>query len=295
MNFVKSTVLSLSLLCSCTGTWTLQENNDYFKPSGNNDEHFTQGLRLSRRTIDEGGSDVYYLGQHLYTPQDKTTREPILTDRPYAAYLYGGYERHNIVTPNQEINYGLTVGMIGPAALGEQAQNNVHKWIGSKHVYGWDNQLHNELGVIGTVEGREQLRLFSSSDIISRAGINAGNVFTQAYAGSTLRIGVGLDSLIDSSSPVFPRGVHSPYSAYIFAGTLGRAVARNIFLDGNTFRNSQSIDKEPMVGEVNIGLSLKYEGYGITYTYVKQSSEYEGDEGSSFGEIKFEWSYDAGP
>lgn len=31
---------------------------------------------------------------------------------------------------------------------------------------------------------------------------------------------------------------------YLFAGVEGRAVARNIFLDGNTFRDSRSVDKE---------------------------------------------------
>jgi hypothetical protein len=42
----------------------------------------------------------------------------------------------------------------------------------------------------------------------------------------------------------------------LFFGTQGRAVARNIFLDGNTFQNSRSVSKEPVVADLIIGAEL---------------------------------------
>jgi lipid A 3-O-deacylase len=41
-----------------------------------------------------------------------------------------------------------------------------------------------------------------------------------------------------------------------FVGTQGRAVAWNIFLDGNTFQNSRSVVKEPVVADLIIGAEL---------------------------------------
>jgi len=47
---------------------------------------------------------------------------------------------------------------------------------------------------------------------------------------------------------------------YVFAGVEGRAVARDIFLDGNTFQKSPSVDKEPLVGELAVGAALLFPG-----------------------------------
>jgi Uncharacterized protein conserved in bacteria (DUF2219) len=41
-----------------------------------------------------------------------------------------------------------------------------------------------------------------------------------------------------------------------FVGTQGRAVAWNIFLDDNTFQNSRSVVKEPVVADLIIGAEL---------------------------------------
>lgn len=35
------------------------------------------------------------------------------------------------------------------------------------------------------------------------------------------------------------------WEAYVFAGAEGRGVASNIFLDGNTFEDSHTVDREP--------------------------------------------------
>ena len=40
---------------------------------------------------------------------------------------------------------------------------------------------------------------------------------------------------------------------YVFARAEGRAVARNIFLDGNTFGHSQSVDHKWLVADLSVG------------------------------------------
>jgi lipid A 3-O-deacylase len=55
-------------------------------------------------------------------------------------------------------------------------------------------------------------------------------------------------------------------------------VARNIFLDGNSFKDSASVDKKPVVGDLYFGASLAYERVRLTYAYVIRSKEFDGQD-----------------
>jgi lipid A 3-O-deacylase len=54
----------------------------------------------------------------------------------------------------------------------------------------------------------------------------------------------------------------------------GRAVARNIFLDGNTWRDSRSVKKEPLVGDLLWGLEMTWQGVRVSYTHVRRTREF---------------------
>jgi hypothetical protein len=62
--------------------------------------------------------------------------------------------------------------------------------------------------------------------------------------------------------------------AYIFAGVEARAVARNIFLDGNTFESSRHVSKFPLVGEAEMGFAVTWGCVRLAYTHVFLSREY---------------------
>ena len=60
-----------------------------------------------------------------------------------------------------------------------------------------------------------------------------------------------------SGTPYFNSDyLDGPFGFYFFVGTQGRAVARNLFLDGNTFQDSRSVDSEALVGDLSGGLAL---------------------------------------
>jgi hypothetical protein len=61
----------------------------------------------------------------------------------------------------------------------------------------------------------------------------------------------------------------------LFAGAEGRAVVRNIFLDGNSFRNSRSVDKRPFVGDLQFGGVLLWNNVRLSYTQVLRTREFE--------------------
>jgi hypothetical protein len=82
------------------------------------------------------------------------------------------------------------------------------------------------------------------------------------------------------------------FAWYLFAGFEGRAVAHNIFLDGNTFKDSRSVDKEPLVGDLQWGIVLTWRGVRLGYTHVERTREFKTQNGhDKFGSVSISMSF----
>ena len=288
-------------------TWSVTWENDTW---GGTDRNYTNGNRLSyisppdppgtgthgeigRALLGAGpGDSVRFglaLGHSIFTPENIGDRDPPSDQHPYAGWLYGEYSV--MVHDRDRLNVGtLQLGIVGPAAQGEAVQNSVHDWVNAATARGWDRQLANEPAFTAGFTRFE--RLFHAPapfglevDGIPHGGASVGTVRTQAKLGGTLRLGRELRR--DFGPPrVRPAlggtGFFEPASGwawYIFAGTEARAVARNIFLDGNTFRDSASVDKHPIVADTQAGLIVTHDNVRLSYTMVARSPEYAGQEG----------------
>lgn len=235
------------------------------------------------------------LGQNIYTPDDIYAEELIEDDRPFAGWLYLSAALHsrNIHLLN---TLELSVGVVGPSSLAEDSQ----KWAHSKDPQGWTNQLEDEPGVMLTWQrfwraSRKHVGRGFAYDFIPHAGVTLGNVMTFANAGAEIRYGYNLPDDFGTflirpggGTPVpvsmgDPRlSTHSNFGLSIFFGTDGRAIARNIFLDGNTWQDSHSIDKNALVADVFAGISGVYKFVQVTYAHVYRTEEFEGQDGGQF-------------
>jgi hypothetical protein len=74
---------------------------------------------------------------------------------------------------------------------------------------------------------------------------------------------------------------------YVFAGAEGRAVARDVTLDGNTWRDSRNVDRRPLVADLQAGLAVMWLGVRITYTQTWRTEEFYGQRGGmqNFGSL----------
>jgi hypothetical protein len=78
----------------------------------------------------------------------------------------------------------------------------------------------------------------------------------------------------------------NPFSWYAYAGMEGRALAVSIFLDGNTFTDSHSVDNKYFVGDFHAGFVLVIYHARLAFSQVFRSSECNGQkELSEFGSI----------
>ncbi len=273
------------------------ENDKFFAGS---DRHYTQGARVSflydggpASRLTRGVNDLLAatglnldnaklaisIGQDMFTPTDTTTATLVTNDRPYAAWLYAALGFHAVHGDNSFIAE-VSLGVVGPSALGEEFQNGWHDVINVAHSNGWGNQLHDEPGLNLALEWRRRLWRHEWFDVTPRAAVVLGNVHTHLSLGSGVRLGwrlpddFGHDLIRSGSGNVAP-GAHG-FGAYAFAMADVRAVARNIFLDGNTWRSSHSVEKRPVVADLAAGFALNWTRFRLIYSQNYRTKEFYG-------------------
>jgi len=293
---------------------TLQMENDLF---GFSDRHYTSGARAAWLSADHRTDELpepwrnidqaipywnhqsFYaknfgiaIGHHIYTPNDLGATKVLKNEHPYASWLY---LESSIHTKNQNHlnSLQLSLGIVGPAALGETAQKAIHAITSSQYPRGWHHQLKNEPTLMLTFEHHTWWPLLQKPfgiDALTYGQINLGNVRTDLAIGGIIRAGWQLPSdfgpntislnsynhnLSNNPHTVSPR---HQFSAYAFAGFTGRLVARNIFLDGNTFADSHRVSKRPYTGELRFGAAVVWRNIEITYTQTIKSYEFYGQQ-----------------
>jgi len=101
-----------------------------------------------------------------------------------------------------------------------------------------------------------------------------GNVYIYAGTGIQMRFGWNLPGDFGikiirpggDSSVSFRRS--GRFGVHLFAAVDGKAVLRNIFLDGNTFQDSHSVDKRPFTLDILLGMSLRVGRFNFSYANV---------------------------
>lgn len=231
--------------------------------------------------------------QGIFTPTDDQRRDLIEDDRPYAAVLLFGVG-YNARDGDRLHTTQLQLGMVGPAAMGEQVQNGVHGVLGIDKFRGWDNQLENE-PVFRIVH--ERMRRFAPEasesgwgwDAISHYGGSFGNLTTYVNAGGEIRFGRNLPDDF-GSTPLRPAGENTapiresqnsyPQGAHLFAHFDARLVARDISLDGNTFRDSHDVDKREALASIGYGVAWMFRSWKFALARYHSTREFEGQQES---------------
>jgi lipid A 3-O-deacylase len=293
------------------GLYTFLWENDYL---GGSDENYTNGNRIAYTSHPQSiegihgklaskllGADCHAdvlfgvaLGQSMYTPErDSLEQTALLKDQhPYAGWAYAEYSLAVGRSAYKEKKtdwqlLSLQVGVVGPLARQQQMQDTFHDWIDDEHFLGWDQQIGNEPALLLSYERRWQQaarRLQGSpllmADLIPNVGVGVGNVLSQVSGGLTARVGSGLGEVdlptrihpAASGMGLFTRDERLRW--YVYASVEGRLVAHNIFLDGNTLKESARVEKNFAVYDRLLGVSLQKKRRQFTVTLVERSEEF---------------------
>ena len=184
----------------------------------------------------------------------------------------------------------IDIGMIGPAALGEEVQTQWHKLVGVPQPQGWDNQLPNEPAFLVSYVHKRRYGN-ATFDVVPHIGATVGTVMTLARAGGTLRIGHNMSgfgpdtiepggSILQNTRREYEQGARADSEWYGFVGADVPYVAHNVFLDGSLFRDSPGVDSHDTVRDLRLGFSLRHKELRISYTRIWRSEEFTTATGS---------------
>ncbi len=241
----------------------------------------------------------YMFGQTMITPSDINIVDPDQNEIPYSALLA---VNNSYVTYDSSVAdlVSTTVGIVGPLALGEETQSLIHRIIGSDDPQGWDTQLENEL-VFQFSRARLWRTWVSENkkfDLLVKAETNLGTISSDINAGATFRYGKGLDdsyvtSIYSSSRVINPSAINRGW--YVFSRISSGYTFNQIYTDGNTFRNSRSIDYEKEFVELSLGFTYSWEKYSISFSVTDANILQSGVEKETlqnltqYGSLTFAW------
>lgn len=237
------------------------------------------------------------LAHQFYTPEIISTDISFLVgtarnaaslqvnDRPYAGYAFieprgerrGEASFFGLTRLPARDRFGVAFGFVGPGAGAKELQSEWHRLLSGPRPDGWSHQLNNE----PTLNlHAERTWMWSSDDgsqnpyfdVMPKVGLDLGNVSTRLSIGLEGRWGFG--QIHDFHLPSMSRAPEE-FGIYLQAAAEGWFIGHDIFLDGNTFTNSHSVDKEYFVSELRLGLGINCSWGKFETAWVRRSEEFE--------------------
>ena len=326
LNLVKYSLIGLSFLFGMSAhanqSWVSATlDNDFFV---NEDNGYTNGLYVTFYDVNESGNDahwpdfwvkplmwtmsdapaktsanVYSVGQTLNTAEDLTLVNPPQDSFPYSAMV--SINNTYITTRDDHADrVSTTIGIVGPWALGKETQKAVHKVISAQDPKGWNTQLHNELvfELSRSRVWRSWVSEADTMDVLTGFDVSAGTLKSSTSTGIMFRYGRNLESsyattLLAENRISNPTAINNGWFAY--AGVKVGYTFNQIFTDGNTFRDSRSIDYDHNTSVFSTGVSYAWDDIAIAFainspfTINGDKHDREVDRFTRYGTMTFAW------
>jgi lipid A 3-O-deacylase len=298
---VRASIRALVLICApliagaqTPRTVTLRLDNDAFNfwmmPWDRPDGEYTSGVHITVdgigparwskrfwpaqspcvRGAKECTSASAEIGQDIYTPMLRTS-DPLPGEgaRPNAGWLYLSQSARTLRQERSD-EITLTLGVTGPPSLARFTQRLAHSAAPEfNRPTDWSRQIGFEPGVMARYQQRRRAVLIPGRfEILPAIAATLGNVNTSADVGLQSRLGWNL------RHPWLPEASTAPTELAVVAGISGSGIARDLFLDGNTFRPSPRVGHNPFVGTGELGLQVRHKLFTLAYRAYSSSRAY---------------------
>ncbi|MBC7886522.1 MAG: lipid A deacylase LpxR family protein [Ferruginibacter sp.] len=186
-----------------------EDNDRYNLLSKTTDYAYTNGTQInfyytrenpSKFIVDQimpgaGDQSINVLGwgltQLMFTPADITTSAYQADDYPYAGalfitrsvYSYNPFKKYDVQTE-------LSLGVRGPAALAEEMQRFIHRFVGIPRAMGWYHQLSNKLYANLNIKAEKGLAAIGKLEVIAGGQLFAGTMVNAVGLSSKIRFGI---------------------------------------------------------------------------------------------------------
>lgn len=267
-------------------------DNDLYT-SSKNDMYYTNGLELFYRFITQNNNEKiskeiteFRIGQYLYNPRFINEEAVDINDRPFAGYLFAEAGKSFFYKSESVLKTDFQLGFVGPNALGQELQEGFHKIIGYKKVYGWENQIHNALGLQAHVMYSKKMFPSKHNDFVDlhfQSEANLGTIFTGVSTGFMARFG------FKSLTPIYDSNMHDASVSseaqsnirefYFYMAPSVNYQFYDATIEGSMFNDTSPItfDLVPLRFNGEAGLKYRYNNFNISYSFLYRGRELKGD------------------
>lgn len=269
----------------------LRSDNDSYLAQGS-DRYYTNGLFLSfRHALNQNklnGSKIhkkilgFEIGQKMYNAQSGYLPDARYIDRPFTAYLYTEGSLNLLYTSESALKLSTQLGVVGPAALGEESQNIIHDTFAFYPLNGWQYQLKNEVSLNVAAEYSRLITRGKSIDLAANAYGHLGNAFTGAGVGLLLRAGnfnqffqsASTESTINNGSAT-TETLHD-YEFFFYARPIINYVGYDATIEGGLFRSDKGLfifDQKKIVFSQQVGVTYAKNRWTIDLHAIFKTKE----------------------
>jgi len=239
---------------------------------------------------------AHSIGQTMVTPQDITIVDPPLNEIPYSGALLYSYTYIAIEEAHAD-SVATTIGIVGPSSGAEASQKWIHDRIGSDEPLGWDTQLKDE--PVFQLSRARIWRSWSSpndrKDLLVLGDAGLGTLSSYVASAMLVRYGSNLSRtfatpLLINNRSTNPAAIEGAW--YLYAGARFDYTFNQIFTDGNTFRDSRSIDYDQSQIGLTMGLAYSWKNVSLTFALFESNiSDSTVRELTRFGTLSIGWRY----
>lgn len=270
--------------------------------SSQNDDYGTPWLLrpLLGRLISDTGNQWelsgHTLGQMMVTPKDIKIADPDPNSAPYAGLLF---LRSSYLAVHEDYadQLGLTLGILGPSSGAEEVQKFVHKLVGANEPQGWDYQLKDE--PVAQLSRSRVWRFTGESpdsaraDLLVLGEITGGNLESGLGAAAIARYGGGLKQSFATAAQMterMPNPIALDQGWHVYGGITGGYLYNQIFVTGNTFRDSPDADLRSWQHSYICGGSYSWQDWSLSLSYFEGSSlDKKGSARERYGSLSVAW------
>lgn len=297
MQLKRALVLTLLLVISFSGFSQNFKNEFGFKSDNDaylfygQDRYYTNGLFIyfrhatdQQKLGDKLEKLTYELtaGQKMYNPISGYAPDPARHDRPFAGYLYAGANISMFYKKERLLKTGVEIGTVGPNALGEDAQELLHKIVGFYEIDGWQYQIRNEMAVNLSAQYAQLLHrnANNNTDFSFEGYANIGSTFSGAGAGILLRAGK-INQLFNSNyynASISNNGKTEKLvknELFFYAKPQLNYVAYDATIQGSMFNNDSPVTfkPKPLVFAQQLGLNYSTPRFTFDFGLIFKSKE----------------------
>jgi len=292
-----------------TSHFTLEAENDFFFGT---DQYYTAGeafsythsrlkkspaqLLMRKKNVDNISFSGFGIEHRMFTPYSIIFPDSISNDRPYASYFMAT-NFTVLIKPMQHLKMSteIGVGVLGPAAKGEQIQSGIHVLIDSDRPVGWGKQLNNSL--IVDYQFRIEKGFFTpwiANHLIPIGEVRVGTLQNKLALGLMVKFGnsikylSGLDYVKSKENKLIWDWVfEAKFQEVLFDATLQGGLMNGDELD-KTLNTKQVLSTQY---HLRTGINVYYAGVFVRFVMNYNSNDFASAVSHKYGSINLGFAF----